>query len=340
MDDLESGGYYIFHEGKYEKPYFGNTSFDASKNTGSISDRRVAWFMEDWKKIPTLYPGDYVVFYSESQLSEVFNIERFEYLGYTFGISGMERTKSDRYSFDTTGKTNINPSSDAARLLELNAEGVIIDNIGDARLRSGNITRAGTIQGLEKNMSYSTDVYVGSTLKTYVLKADSIALCSMENITTNDYTFLRSKVLRINLPNYLNDGYYSINGSGIFRYVKEKSYTEKTDFNVPNEPVTTEKTEDETLEIKEDKDAVVSQEFTIKQEGKVKIVVTYGEKSDVEYEIADPTAKLIGEAVVYTFTNDDIGEMEMSAELMPGTYKLEIYGLAGRTYDYNIYQEE
>ena len=35
--------------------------------------------------------------------------------------------------------------------------------------------------------------------------------------------------------NEFNNGYYMINGQGVFRYVKGTSYTERTDFNIPND---------------------------------------------------------------------------------------------------------
>ena len=343
IDELENGHYYIHHEGQYLKPYIGNASFDTVEDRSQTSGNdRVAWFMDDWSKIPTLYSGDYIVFYTESPLSEEFNIERFEYMGYTLGICGLKRTKSGRYSFDATGSSSkyVNKESDAARLLDLGEESVIIDNIGSAKLRSGNITRAGTVQGLKEDCSYTTDVYVGSKVKTYVLKADSIALCSMEHYSTSDYTFLRSSVIRINLPSYLNDGYYAVNGSGIFRYVRGRSYSANTDFNVPNEVTSMEKEEDKEQKINEASDTTVKESFILNREGETKIVITYGENMDTDYNMADPEAKLIGTAAVYTFTNDDVGEMSMTADLKPGNYTIEITGLFGRSYEYNVSQPE
>lgn len=344
IDNLTPGNYYIYHEDKYLKPYIGYASFDTTKSTNT-SDTRVAWFMDDWSKIPTLYSGDYLVYYTDNPLDESFKVERFEYLGYTIGICNMKRMSSGRYAFYATkdeksGSSYINPGSDAARLLSLNTEQAIIDNIGTAKLRAGNITRAGTVQGLEPEASYATDIYIGSELKTYILKADSIALCSMDYFDTNDYTFLRSKVLRINFPDYMNDGYYSVNGSGIFRYVKGFSYTENTDFNVPNEKTGEIEENTEQQDINEDTNAVTRESFTLNKEGKTTIVITYGENMGEEYQIADPTAKLIGEATVYTFTNDDVGELKLTADLKPGVYRIEITGLYGRTFKYDVYQKK
>lgn len=342
MDELEENQYYVYHDGKFQKPYIHNASFNTKEdNSSSTSDDKVAWFNNDWTKIPTLYDGDYIVYYTSDTLDEKFNIERYEYLGYTVGICQMTRLSSGRYEV-ATGENDdtVNLASDAARILDEGSETAIIDNIGGAQLRSGNISRAGTIVGLKQNSSYSADVYFGTTLKTYVLKADSIALCSMETVTITDYTFLRSKVLRINLPDYINDGYYNINGSGIFRYVKGKSYTENTDFNVPNDiPEQTADTDKEQQQIGQEANAVVTEEFTVNKEGETTIVVTYGENFDVDYDIADPTGKIIGDSAIYTLTNKDDGTMEVTVNLKAGKYKLEISGLYGRTYKYEVTQK-
>lgn len=347
MDKLENGGIYIYHDGKYLIPYIGAASFDtASDNSRSSSSGKVAWFMDDWDKIPTMYKGDSLVFYTVNPISENFYIERYEYLGYTIGICGLSKKTSGRYSFNAVNADNgrrsyINRSSDASRLLELDFSDVIIDNIGGSKLRSGNISRAGTILGLEPNKEYAADLYTGTQLNVYVLKADNRALCSMESTMTNDYTFLRSKILRINLPENLNDGYYNVNGTGIFRYVNGTSYTEETNFNIPNKNMTKAKDEfaDE-QDISADNNATVKEAFTINRDGKITVEVVYGENMKADYAISEPIAKLVGDSTVYTLTNVEDGKMSVTANVTAGEYTLEITGLYGRSYKYTVYQEK
>ncbi|RHU82988.1 hypothetical protein DXC24_12845 [Clostridium sp. OM08-29] len=343
LDELEENTYYVVHDGKYEKPYIKNASFDIKYDTSStLNEDDVAWYMEDFSKIPTLYSGDYIVYYTSEEFNENFYIRRYEYLGYTVGISKMERLDSGRYAFGIGTYETINPDSDANRLKEEGETRAIIDNIGGAQLRSGNVSKAGTIIGLSKNKSYAADVYIGTELKSYILKADSIALRAMETDTIKDYTFLRSKVIRLNLPDYLNDGYYDINGSGIFRYVKGTSYTDSTDFNVPNivpeQTADAENVKDETQDLSQDANATVTEQFTVNKEGTVTVTVTYGELSNVSYDVANPTSKVIGNYSVYTLSDDGNGQMKMSANLKAGTYKLEISGLYGRSYKYEVTQ--
>lgn len=344
MDELKEGGYYIYHDDKYLIPYIGKATFDtASDRSQYTNSGRVAWFMDDFNKIPTLYEGDYLVYYTSNPLNETFNIERFEYFGYTIGISGLRKKSSGRYAFNAlksnSSSSYINSNSDAGRLYDLGSSEVIIDNIGGSKLRAGNITRAGTIYGLEQDKLYAADLYVGTNLNTYVLKADTIALVSMEHRSTNDYTFLRSKILRINLPENLNDGYYAVNGSGIFRYVNGKSYSENTDFNVPNADTKKAESDDSEQSLAVDDD-VIKERFTVNRSGKITVEVTYGENMKADYAISDPIGKLIGDSSVYTLTNVDEGKMSITVNVNAGEYTLELTGLYGRSYKYAVYQEK
>ena len=346
MDDLKENHFYVFRNKKYYPVYRKNASFDTSKDTvnTSQSDSRTLYFNEDWDKIPTLYEGDSLIYYTSENLNENFIFERFEDFGYSIGLSNLERLESGRYAFDATkdeknkSKINpyINPASQANTLYELNQSQIIIDNIGGAQLRSGNISRGGVIIGLEKDKLYSTDVYQGSKLTNYVLKADTRMLTSMEVYSITNYSFLRSKILKINIPDYFNSGYYMINDQGIFRYVKGTSYTDKTDFNVPNEiPEDLEEealTEEETIN---DSNNIVKEVFTVNEEADVVVSFTFGE-NEGQYELADPVVKVIGTDCAYTLSEDDENKQILTTHLKAGQYTLEITGLSGRTYEYKV----
>lgn len=75
LDELEENTYYVVHDGKYEKPYIKNASFDIKYDTSStLNEDDVAWYMEDFSKIPTLYSGDYIVYYTSEEFNENFYI--------------------------------------------------------------------------------------------------------------------------------------------------------------------------------------------------------------------------------------------------------------------------
>lgn len=234
---LKDGAYYIEHDGIYQELYAKNANYEmASVNPSAADAKRTLWFNDDWDKVPTLYKGDKLVYKTSGTLNEKFTLERFEYVGYTVGITGLKKTDSGRYSFSTNQKNmNINPAaSDAMKLYDLTTSTAIIDRIGGAYLREGNVSSGGCILGLEKGASYEADVYAGTYLHTYTLKADSLALTSMELYKTVDYSFLESELLEIHIPESFNSGYYLIGSYGLVRYVNGSSYDETTNFNIPN----------------------------------------------------------------------------------------------------------
>ena len=348
-EKMADNSFYIQHgkeeDAKYLIPYFGNTSFGADNyRTSSTSNNRIAWFMDDWSRIPTLYrqQGDKILHHAEKTLvSETFTFERFEYMGYTIGISGMTKTSSGRYMFNAShdeenGNTFINPSSDAARLFNLNAVNIMMDKIGNGEhmqaLRSINISRAGTIRGLEKDKVYAAELYIGTEPTQYLLKADSILTCSMEVFSINTYHFDKDQhTIELELPEEMQDGYYSINGSGIFRFVNGDTYSEKTDFNIPN-PSTVNKfeTDEGGTEAQIGNDTGKTIQIPIKEKGKYIINIKYN--TDTSYSVLpDPTARLITNTGIYTISHVDPGQFESAQiELEAGNYTVEINGLYDR----------
>ena len=345
MKDLEDGMFYILHDGKYYPLYEGESSFSKEDIASYGEDSRSLYFNSDWDNIPTMYMGDSLIYYTNDNLNETVTFERFEDFGYSVGLSNLMRLDSGRYAFDATKSDSdynefINRKSDAYRLSELDMTQVIIDNIGGAQLRSGNISRGGSIIGLEKDRLYSTDVYVGSNLKNYILKADTRILTSMDVSQVNNYSFLRSKILEIYIPSGFNSGYYRVNDKGLFRYVVGTSYTEATDFNVPNIPLEeTAEGDDPEMALDDTYDTRNSDAFTINQETDVKVEFTYQDAESIEYDIEDPVVKLIGPEMSYMLSEYDNNTLLVDTHLSPGQYYLEISGLHGRAYDFKVTKE-
>lgn len=249
-DSLEDGEYYILHKsGKkstFTKVCMGDASYDTSEDAeisdtpSSTAASRTLRYTDDYDEIPTLYDGDSLIFYSTRALDDGFVLERFESFGWTFGITGMTKMNSDRYSFLTGGDDdpkNIDKKSDAAQLIKAFPDSkLVIDDIGGTKVRSNNVTRGGSITGgLKRGDTYSVNLYAGTEHYQYNLKADTYVMTSMAAYQDSDFEFLKSKILKINIPSWYNSGYYNINGKGVFRYVKGDSYNDSTDFNIPNE---------------------------------------------------------------------------------------------------------
>lgn len=239
QSQLERGRFYVETEDGYAVPYWGNTSFDTGSNYNSSNEQRVAWFTDqDWDCIPTVYAGSKVVYRTNEDFDETFYFQKFADIGYSIGVCNMTTTDTGRYKFSTDlDRNQINPSSDASKLLDLQGVNVTIDTVGGALVRSNMVSSCGTILGLNANEDYPVDIYVGTEIQNYSLKADSRVLNNIQVNRMTQYEFVKAEIIEIPIPSTFASGYYSVNGSGLFRYIsaedKGKDYT-KIDMNQLN----------------------------------------------------------------------------------------------------------
>lgn len=246
LEGMKSGQYYILHADKtYEPVYFGEASFSSGDTTTSPRNERVVWFREDFDKIPYLRisEGDKLICYNPQNFEEKFNWERFEWLGYSLGIRGLKNTKTKRYtlSLDTEDNT-LYPRSDADEILNLNNKEVIVESLGEQKLRaeaeiddktgkekalkesdieSELVTRAGTLSSLDQGNNYNLEIYDGTIKHIFNLKADVGIFASWEVVISNVYNFMYDSVIEISLPHMFKSGLYMINGQGVFFYVAD-----------------------------------------------------------------------------------------------------------------------
>ena len=206
-----------------------------------------------------------------------------------------------------------------------------MDAIGNAPLRENAISRAGTILGLQKDMVYDIDAYVGTVYKELQLTADSRALLSMEGDAVMDYEYLRSEVIRIQIPDTFNNGYYFVNGKGLFRYVKGDKYTDETDFNLTNHPEEDSPAKQQgTSEV----DAATDESHVIiYKPGTYQITISYNDDLDVEEtsEVPEPSASILIEDGILPFVALDHGILSLTVDLDEGVYQLVFDDLYGRT---------
>ena len=347
MSVLQDGGFYIRRSDEtYDMLYVQNANYEVGAQTYSAaSDSRTLWFKDDWPKIPTMYTGDELIFKSSVTFDENFYMERFEYVGYTVGVTSLKKTASGRYSYSTKPEDrNINPSSNAKQLYDIPTEIGIIDRIGGGDLREGNVSSGGCILGLEEGKNYEAEVYAGTFLHKYVLTADSIALTSMEMYKTVEYDFMQSEIIRIHFPEYFHSGYYLLNGFGLVRYVVGSSYDETTDFNIPNVEPDEEATEEETSEEATEKERKLEDRppvledveivnFTLDEQARVRLVITYDEG-----EGGYPVGVLVSTDKLYSMRASTDRTLSIIQTLPAGDYRIEIQGLDGRGYEFH-YEE-
>ena len=338
IDQLADGGYYVRHGDVYYQPYFGQTSFTPDRTVTAKDDKRIAWYGEDYANIPTMNKGDTIVYHSTQPFTEGLTIERFEDLGYTVGICQMKEASSGRYSFATDSRNfNVDIKSDAGTLCQNGKTTATFDKIGGVNLRAGNISRAGTIIGLSKGKTYDCDIYIGTDLHEYKIKADVKALCSMEVFEITDYSFNRSKTITFKFPNNLQSGYYNIGGFGIVRYINSAKgeFSESMDMNVPNdiENLYAKVDEPSINDLEDYTEDIKEETFTLDEDTDVTVSVIYQDSKD--YADA-PVVKVVSSEAAYTLSAGKDNELTSSLSLKSGTYTIKLIGLGNRTYSYRV----
>lgn len=364
LNGLEAGKYYVLHKDKtYEEAYFGEATFEKGETTSSpMENSRIMWFKEDFEKVPTLYKGDLLIYYNPEKISEKNNFERFYPYGYTVGLCGLQVTDSGRMSISTNkDDKNTYPYSDADEIINLHNETVIIDTMSDQNLRqvyknneqnneidweNSNISKIGTINGLIKDKHYKFEIYDGTIKKEFKLKADVFALGSYEVYENYQYNFICDHVLNVPLPEWFNNGYYMINGEGMFRYVNGTSYDEKTDFISHNEKpeldegnfsssiIEKNNTTAPTEESEEGENNIKSS-FSVEQGGWLNIVVNFENTSSDDKRV---TALLrTPQGSYYELDNNADGSVSIELNAKEtGNYVIEYYDLGNRIPNLNI----
>ena len=261
VEDLEDGCYYVWHNEKttdITEDLKGTVDKDVFKicpggevnwEKNSFVNHTVWFTSANDKEIPTLYPGDQLLYISSTYVPyEGISWERFADYGYTIGVANLEGDKSGHYRITNAGDKNgyagyVYPGSDAT-VLETFSEvsNVFIDKIGSVKIRDDFVSDGGTVSGLEKNKKYVCEWYTGTYYQDFEMTANIHAFCSMETFTTYDYDFLHSNCIAISIPSWLKTGYYYLDGIGFFRYLSDsdaKQYNgEAYDANIDwNDPI-------------------------------------------------------------------------------------------------------
>lgn len=330
---LDDGGYYVVHNNVPKKIYFGNATYDEGSTTTSVDPDaetdRAMWYTEDYKKIPTMYDGDVLIYYSTEELAEEFNFERYEDLGKTVGVSGLKKTKSGRYKFEVSEDSKfVYPNHDTSKLLNFSQDSVILDEIGGQPIREDNISRCGSIYGLPADKTFKCKVYGGTEVTNMNFKSDVRVFASYQDYVSNDYTFLSTNIIKVNIPEWFNTGYYCLDGEGMFRYVIGDKYDKKTDFNVLNNNPEENENDENSGEQKNEAFFIASNEL-----GNKTLTVTLGVAPEgttpttATMTVTDPNGK------EFTATEGAEGSIVLNYDASAvGEYTVTITNLGGRTY--------
>ena len=160
---------------------------------------------------------------SESNMPGSYAIEKYQRLGYTLGIHfTFADTGNSLFLDNTDDKCS---GSSASKIMEgSSAELLRVHKINEnAKLPLKNIdTEVNMILGLEKEKKYQVGFFDGTQYEDEDFVADTLAFKSQKLIALETpFDVTEEGFFYIKLPKNLKNGYYYINGSGMFRYTGE-----------------------------------------------------------------------------------------------------------------------
>ena len=237
-ENLVSGTYYVVHEGIYYPAYtyLKNEAADSNLEITSYlrtNPNRMSFYtLENIIDIPTLFPGDHLVYYSTSDMLDCVLWERYKDLGATFGVRNLQKNKSGKYYVDLTADEEcVIPDSELYDFYKMTVDDVMIDKVGGIVV-SDDVVQDGIIVGATKGKTYDMEVYTGTYYKHYNAVANIEAMKAYELFASINIETLQDCFWEIEVPDYFVTGYYDVNGTGMIRVVREPNYSEETDYNV------------------------------------------------------------------------------------------------------------
>lgn len=340
---------------------FINTENFTSGYVDTISPK-IQWVKtENEDEIPTLYPDDALVYYSDSTLPMEFEFDRFLDNGYTFGIAGLKIEDNGKCTYDLT--SNLLMNSDREGLLtNLNNKGdqkIIVKTIGDKAITAKNLDEYGAVKGLQKGKSYDVVVYKGTIKRTTTYTSDKKMLVyDGEQFNIDNYDLLNNNTAVIHIPDYCPSGYYFVDNVGFIRYIAADDIGKKTkdiNFNQPI-PVLEDDTENNTEYDTEQQDTEQGTEvpdeestepmktatdngmatiytYNLDNDAKVlSIAVTYNESENSDGFLSSPYA-IVKDSSGNELLRIDANGGSISGQLQDlqaGQYTIEVYDLFGR----------
>ena len=223
-EDLEDG-YYIMHDNKYY-PLLPE----------EIQEKPVVyqWFTEYDNLIPELNEGDSLVYVSSETVPEEFKIYQMEDYGYTLGIRFTVEDPADKADTVSSGgrvkiKLSNNDDEDFCSLSKANeylkdaSDVTDLKNIEFTEINGKDfsvtmLSDEGFLKNLTEDGIYPLSFYIGTKYYTADLKADTHLFVQKNEYLISSCSKMKSKHFALNIPASMANGYYNIDGKGMFKY--------------------------------------------------------------------------------------------------------------------------
>lgn len=234
-ENMESGMYYVIHNNTLYPCYADTQTYDYGdppEYGPEYNNRFDIFTSESIVDIPTLFEGDKLYYYNEEGVLMYSTFERYKDLGWSIGLRNLKSTPAGYVYLNLEDEDEESPCilGSLESMRDISETSILIDKIGGIRLTS-DYCENGIINGLIEGVSYDLEVYNGTNYYYYTSTVDTRYFQSFEVYRLDKYLPLQDYLYEIEIPEWLPEGYYDVDGVGMFRYVKGKQYDDNTDFN-------------------------------------------------------------------------------------------------------------
>lgn len=214
---LEEGKYYVKDSTTFYEVHETEKNNYAASSTKKVDTKRLLWTTLDDSLIPSMYEDGLIAYKTKDSVLEDINIERFKDIGWSIGVQGAE-IDADGYVLISFTSDSVKDSDFYNQLLDYKNYDIRIVSINGEPIKDSFDGISGTITGLERNKTYTMELYVGSQYMTLDITADIHYYQSFEMYYVESSIDTKNGYLAIEMPDGINSGFYNINGAGLFKY--------------------------------------------------------------------------------------------------------------------------
>lgn len=194
---------------------------NAKQQAQALNETRVFATLKDDALIPTHYSDEFIAYTSDDLSFQSADLERFMDLGYSLGCYNGKRM-SDGSIYISRRDGLVTDSSFADAIGDAQSEDIRIVSVDGKSITDDQFyKKAGIITGLEKDTVYTVGFYIGTKYNEMDITADThlYAAFEMFNYGSDYISDTQNGYRCFSTPTDLKNGYYNINGSGMFRYL-------------------------------------------------------------------------------------------------------------------------
>ncbi len=184
------------------------------------AEENYRWFTKYDNLIPEYTKDSKFVFYSNGKIPEAFTFWKMIDFGYTVGVRFIQ--DKGALTFPSEEELYCPTSPIGPYVLEHTFNGstknVRIKEVNGKEFKETMLTTDGFMKGLTKDAMYKFWYYQGTVYKSVNIKADTHVFIEDYDMSTASYIELKDKVFEINLPVGMENGYYFVDGFGLFKY--------------------------------------------------------------------------------------------------------------------------